>query len=119
MVIAASSAAVAGTPAIPERRDLLPQRVRWQTYPVDVTRVIVDRSGKPWFEVSGTSDLAGVKAQVEGAAKLAAPYLRGANILLFDRRGRVWLIPQCNQMLLLGYDPATGQWQERAGVPVE
>jgi len=100
--------------AVAERPDLLPQHVRWQTYPSDVTGVCFDRQRRPWFELNGVATIEQVKRQVEEAMTLKAPWVRGARILLFDSAGRVWLCPLPD--MLLGYDPHSRDWIEREAI---
>jgi streptogramin lyase len=99
------------------REDLLPRRVRWQTFPPDVRRVTVAPDGKPWFEIEGPVARAALRRQVERAVKLPAPWVRGASILLLDSKGRLWLRPDDETSVLLGYDPRAGTWLERCVAP--
>lgn len=111
LLIACAGPSAPGAPAAGQRPGLLPQHVRWQTYPSDVIGVKIDRHGRPWFEVDGTATINEVKSQVEKAMTLKAPWVRGARIMLFDSAGRVWLCPRPG--LLLGFDPNSRQWIER------
>src|SRR5262245_45522880 len=106
-------------PANGGREDLLPNRARWRTFPPDVRRVTVDRRGRPWFEIERRVPRAGLRRQVEPSVKLPAPWVPGARIVLLDSKGRVWLRPDDDARLLLGYDPRTGSWLGRRVVPVK
>src|SRR5262249_9780314 len=97
--------------------DLLPRRARWRTFPADVRRVTVAPDGKPWFEIEGRVPRAALRGQVERAVKLPAPWVHGAHIVLLDSQGRVWLRPDDEPTVLLGYDPRDGTWLERRVVP--
>lgn len=111
LLIASVGATAASPPEAVERTDLLPQHVRWQTYPSDVIGVRIDRQGRPWFELDGNATIEQVKGQVEKAMTLKAPWVRGARIVLFDSAGRVWICPRPG--LLLGFDPNSREWIER------
>ncbi|MCI0463994.1 MAG: hypothetical protein L0Z62_44235 [Gemmataceae bacterium] len=101
------------------REDLLPDRARWRTFPPDVRRVTVDLRGRPWFEIEKRVPRAELRRQVEQAIKLPAPWVAGARIVLLASKGRVWLRPDDDVRVLLGYDPTAGTWLERRVVPVK
>jgi streptogramin lyase len=122
VALAALCALLSGAPVTAElpnggREDLLPRRARWRTFPADVRRVTVAPDGKPWFEIEGRVPRAALRRQVERAVKLPAPWVRGAHIVLLDSKGRVWLRPDDEATVLLGYDPKARTWLERRVVP--
>ena len=125
LTLAACLLAIQGHVQAGERFDLLPRKVRWQTYPSDVRHVVIDRTGRPWFSAEGSATLNQVKSQVEASYKLKAPWVRGAQmhhsggglILHFDRAERIWLLPASTSKLLLGYDPHKTRWIERSVMP--
>lgn len=108
-----------------ERPDLLPKQVRWQTYPPHVRLVVIDGEGRPWFATDESATLDQVKSQVEISFRLKAPWVPGAQmhhfggaqILHFDRSGRIWMIPAPTSKVLLRYDPHEKEWIERHVVP--
>ncbi|MCY3021556.1 MAG: hypothetical protein NTW87_21285 [Planctomycetota bacterium] len=114
-VVLCARCAIGG--AAGERHDLLPREGRWQAFPADVRTVRVDPAGRAWFAVNGSATVAQLKQQVESAAGCEAPWVAGAKSLFFDRRGRVWLVPDAEPALLLGCDLKLRTWLERRVVP--
>jgi hypothetical protein len=90
--------------------------VRWHTLPADVRRVAIGPDGRAWFTRRGevTPDRAAFQRRVEAACAEPVPWISGGDLLLLDRRGRVWCRSDAERGTLLGYDPAAGRWQERA-----
>ncbi|MFM9057580.1 MAG: hypothetical protein ACKOSQ_00360, partial [Planctomycetaceae bacterium] len=85
--------------------------------PRDVHRVAFAPDGSPWFIADAPArppDPAAFRRQVEAATGWQAPWVSGGDILLLDRRGRVWCRSDAEPGVLLGYDPATRRWIERA-----
>jgi hypothetical protein len=112
LVLAAGLRWAAGDVAAPiTRSDLIPKSVYWQVLPSDVHDVKIDRTGRAWFELEGSSSVADVKRQIESATREPAPFVRGAHLLLFDSAGRIWICP--SPTTLLAYEPQTGTWIER------
>ena len=58
-----------------------------------------------------------VMREVEAQAGQEMPQVEGARGVLVDSRGRVWIVPDKQNTLLLGYDPKTRQWIRRPGLP--
>ena len=112
--LAVTARQAAGSPAVGERRELLPRAARWQFYPSDVVGVQFDSTGRPWFELDGTASIEQIKRQVEQAWALQSPWVRGARILLFDSSGKIWLCPSPD--LLLAYDQRSRYWIEHPAV---
>ncbi len=98
--------------ALPERAELLPAKARWTDLPSNVIHVVTDRRGRAWFEIDGFAPVDQIKAQVEQADALEAPWVQGAFILLFDSKNRVWLEPRSGPDTLLCYDLAHHTWSE-------
>ena len=96
-----------------ERADLLPPPARWTDLPSDVRNVAVDRTGRAWFELLGEATAEEIQGQVEHGIKLKAPWVRGACILLFDSKNRIWLRPDSGPSELWCYDPAKKLWTVR------
>ena len=111
---------LAAVPDAAEIEQLLPTNDLWQFYPTYVKSVKFDNTGRPWFIINKGGprpSIEKVKQSVENAWGLRAPWVIGAKIVLFDRSGRIWLIPNSNTRLLLGYHPASRQWIERQSFP--
>lgn len=96
-----------------ERGELRLEESRWQTLPATVRNVKVDTDGQAWFELSEQAEISELKQQVEASFGLEQPWIAGARLVLFDRQGRVWMIPDKNHRLLLGYDPGSKAWIQR------
>jgi hypothetical protein len=96
-----------------EREDLQPKPARWTDLPGDVRFVVVDHGGRAWFQIQGEATREEIKTQVERAVTMKAPWVRGANLLLVDAQGRVWLSPLAGHCALWCYDPAKKSWTER------
>ncbi len=103
---------VSGLGAGREIPALLPKSARWTDLPTEVRNVVIDHGGRAWFELSGELPEEQLKAQVERAVGLKAPWVRGACLLLVDARNRVWLLPNTGQTKILCYDPAGHTWTE-------
>ncbi len=103
-----------------EIKELLPTNDLWQFYPTYVKSVKFDNTGRPWFIINKGGprpSIEKVKQSVEDAWSLRAPWVIGARIVLFDSSGRIWLIPNSNTRLLLGYYPVSRQLIERQSFP--
>jgi len=100
--------------ASPPRSDLNVRSVYWQVLASDVRSVTIDPGGRAWFELDGNASVEQIKAQVERAGGLEAPWVKSARILLFDSAGRVWLT--AGPGLLLGFDPKSKTWIERPAI---
>jgi len=92
-LLAGSGLLADGTVAPLSRSDLIPKSVYWQVLPSDVRDVKIDRRGRAWFELEGSSSIDDVKRQIESSASSPAPFIRGARIMLFDSAGRIWVTP--------------------------
>jgi hypothetical protein len=92
--------------------DLLPRHERWREFPAEVHGVVVDRTGRAWFELEGLPLVTDLKREVEKSADQAAPTIHGARILLFDSASRVWIRPSTSEVLL-AYDLKNKTWIER------
>jgi len=90
--------------------------VRWHTFPADVRRVLIGPDGRAWFtrREQVVPDRAAFQRRVEAACAEPVPWISGGDLILLDRRGRVWCRSDAEPGKLLGYDPAAGRWQERA-----
>lgn len=111
-----AAAAAAETPAPATRPGVELPEVRWHTFPGDVRRVAIGPDGRAWFtrREEVTPDRAAFQRRVEAACAEPVPWISGGDLLLLDRRGRVWCRSDAEPGKLLGYDPAAGRWQERA-----
>ena len=90
--------------------------VRWHTFPDDVRSVLIGPDGRAWLtrrEAAAPNRLA-FRRRVEEACTEKVPWIGGGELILLDRRGRVWCCSSAEPGKLLGFDPATGGWQERA-----
>lgn len=99
--------------AAQEREKLQLAESRWQTLPPIVRSVKFDRDGRAWFELNERAEIKELKQQVEESFGLKQPWIAGAKLLLFDRLGRVWMRPNKDNRLLLGYDPKSKTWIQR------
>ena len=101
-------------PGPPDAVDL--PDVRWHTFPADVRRVLIGPDGRAWFtrQQAAAPDRAAFQRRVEAACAEQVPWISGGDLILLDRRGRVWCRSAAEPKKLLGYDPAAGRWQERA-----
>jgi len=90
--------------------------VRWHTFPADVRRVLIGPDGRAWFtrKVAEVPDRPAFRRRVEEACAEQVPWISGGDLILLDRRGRVWCRSDAEPGKLLGYDPAAARWQERA-----
>ena len=96
-----------------ERTEFQLKESRWQTMPSVVKDVKVDHDGRAWFELREYADLEQCKRQIERSVSLERPWVAGAKLVLFDRSGRIWLLPRTDGRLLLGYDPKSKEWLQR------
>jgi hypothetical protein len=110
---AASGAQFSTTRDSAERPDLLPRHERWHRFP-QVESVCFDRQHRAWFTFAKAASVDEIKRQVERSRSLAAPWVEGARVLLFDSAGRIWISPRGS--LLLAYDPEAGEWIERPAI---
>jgi hypothetical protein len=78
---------------------------------------VFDAQGRIWFGLyDHRQGVEETKREVEAAFAGDQRVIRGAQLLTFDAQGRLWLIPRQNIRLLLGYNPQSKQWIERAGL---
>ena len=76
-------------------------------------RLVVGPSGREWLWECKNVPIAEVKRRVEKGAVGRHADIAGAEVVLIDRRHRVWLVPTADMETLLGYDPAERRWIER------
>jgi hypothetical protein len=92
IVAGASGAQRRAAPDAAERPELLPRHERWIRFP-QVQSVCIDRERRAWFVLAEAASIDEIKRQVERSVALAAPWVGGGRILLFDSAGRVWISP--------------------------
>ena len=74
--------------------------------------------GRAWlWRTNYKTSVKELMRSVETAADQESPVIEGAEILSVDRRGRIWLLPDSERRLLLGYDPEKRKWIRRPGLP--
>ena len=86
----------------------------------DIDSPYISSDGRAWISILNyevkVDDLIN---NVEKVAKDETPFIEGGKVLLVDKLGRVWILPNSDKELILGYNPNTGEWIRRQGLSAD
>jgi hypothetical protein len=101
-----------------ELADVLAEGRQWSVLPSSVLRVTRDWSGRTWFIGRDIGGMAGLRPSVERAHAGQSRFIAGADVLIVDSRGRIWVRPHEQPWLLCCYDGTAWTYYRADGQPI-